>query len=215
MKRRAIIALILLALIAAGFAISSLCRSREPKYDGRRFSEWITEAVRANQLLNEGKLENDDPKFRQVHEAFRHMGTNALPFLLDLVRIRDSRLKLAATEFAINHLHYDPPWLTPEWRLCGAMSGFAALDPQDLRPAVPALTDIALNDSDRDVRVAALLCVNVSKLDAASKRVILKKAAPSEPMAVGMLQKLDRYEAWVATNAASAGSQPGVTGPKR
>lgn len=210
MKKRATILLILLALIAAGFTISSLCQSREPKYDGKRFSEWIAESVRLNKLLNEGNIGFNDPGFRQVNEAFRHMGTNALPFLLDLVRTRDSKLKLAVADFMMDRLHHDPPWLDPEWRLGGARCGFAALDPQDFRRAVPALTDLALNDPDRDVRYSALRCLNDSKLDAASKRAIFKKAAVSEPMAGLMLQKLDRYEAWKATNAA-----PAVIGPKQ
>jgi len=80
-KRRLLLGLLLTSLLAGGALYLFL--DREPSYQGRSLSSWLTELDSFVHLS----------KYRKAEEAVRHMGTNALPHLLTMLEIRDSKLK--------------------------------------------------------------------------------------------------------------------------
>ena len=82
MKRSRAIALVVLFAAIAVAAFFAL-RSREPKYQGKRLSQWLEEYDRT------GAMEKTGP----ASEAIRAMGTNALPHLFAHIKHRDSPLK--------------------------------------------------------------------------------------------------------------------------
>lgn len=71
----------LVALALASALVSLALRPPEPAYQGRSLSEWL-------KLGTNGYL---DPAAKS---AIRHIGTNATPILLQMLRAHDSRLKL-------------------------------------------------------------------------------------------------------------------------
>ncbi len=86
MGTRRLIWLAALALAVGGTAwlLLSLPES-EPVYQGRRLSAWLAEASESTDA---------DAQSQAVH-AIRTIGTNALPSLIRMMRVKDSRLKLA------------------------------------------------------------------------------------------------------------------------
>jgi hypothetical protein len=70
-KRR--VYLILVVVVLAGVLVAVFRRDREPEYGGKRLSEWVDGY--AMQIRNAGS-----------NEAIRHIGTNAVPYLLKWIR---------------------------------------------------------------------------------------------------------------------------------
>jgi HEAT repeats len=79
-KKRRILFAALLVVLLSGFAWW-LLRPGEPSYNGRTLSSWLTDYGR----VSTGDSEPD--------EAVRHIGTNAIPILLEMLRAKDSPLK--------------------------------------------------------------------------------------------------------------------------
>ena len=133
--------LILIAcLLAALVLVAVSFRNREPHYKGHSLSYWVT--LYGDTAWDEG----GDPKAR---EAISHIGTNALPFLLNWIRYEQqpSRVRTAAISFFSRRV---PKAITPEslvrWvcedkeksKADGAVHAFYALGSQ-IRPALPEL----------------------------------------------------------------------------
>jgi HEAT repeat protein len=80
---------------------------REPFYGDKSLSEWI------DLLDSSVDPENpNDPIVIEARTAVRHIGTNAIPFLLRWIQARDSRLKLQLEEWTQNQnlvkIHFRP-----------------------------------------------------------------------------------------------------------
>src|SRR6266480_1197120 len=60
-------------LVVVGLLVCGLFREREPEYGGKRLSEWV-------QVLGAHAANGGDAHL--ADEAIRHIGTNALPYLL-------------------------------------------------------------------------------------------------------------------------------------
>jgi hypothetical protein len=85
MKMARLIALCLLAVLVALAIMTFASRPVDPVYRGRRLSEWLTQ-------LDYGRWPRQETI--PADEAIRHMGTNVFPKVEQLLRCRDSALKL-------------------------------------------------------------------------------------------------------------------------
>lgn len=74
------LALMLLAIAGFGWQFG---RTREPKFEGQPLSYWL-----------EGYLNGSAYGPAEADRAMQAIGTNAIPTLVDLLHVRDSRLKL-------------------------------------------------------------------------------------------------------------------------
>jgi hypothetical protein len=126
-------------LVIAWCAIVATClRDREPRYEGKRLSYWIT------QLTLDPPY---DPPMPAAQVAVRAIGTNALPYLLRNLRSKDSRLTkllLAIDEKqTVVNLHVKPAAKRCEevWRAFMALSDIA-------EPAVPDLVRKVRGDDE-------------------------------------------------------------------
>ena len=125
----------LVALIAIGFGIFA-SRPTEPKYRGRPLSDWLV-------VLQQAQGGKPDV---EAMEALQQLGTNAIPSLLEMLRQRDSRLKLKLMAWAgrqpLIPIKFEGASVA-KWR---AVVGFDVLQSAGA-PAIPALVGM-LNDAD-------------------------------------------------------------------
>src|SRR5215471_6200396 len=79
---------------------------REPVYQGKALSEWLQTY---NPASPSGR---GSPAWKATDDALRHIGTNAVPFLLKSLRARDSNLKLTLVAWAqkqhVIKIHFVP-----------------------------------------------------------------------------------------------------------
>jgi hypothetical protein len=144
MKRRSII--LICSAIAVTFASLALAfwpGEREPKYQGKKLSEWVQQARDAD--FDSSKQQNA----AQAREAIRSIGTNALPSLLKWVDYAPAPWKLKASGLAKKLPFSDAgddlrKWLTAkdEKRFIVAIKAFEILGTL-AEPAIPRLKEIS------------------------------------------------------------------------
>jgi HEAT repeat protein len=123
---------------------------REPVYEGKTLSTWVQQG-RSNQWRGAAA---DEARF-----AIRQIGTNSIPFLVNLIRATDGPVKrklrtvLPPSWHAALHLKND----SGETRRIGA-HGLVALG-SNAPSAVPALIEIATNHPDPDGRYIAVFAL--------------------------------------------------------
>ena len=127
-KRKALVLfLLLVACIAIGGLIVTTSKHREPTYNGKTLSEWLTQSP------------SDIDSTQDVH-AVQQIGTNALPFLLQWIQsppsARQIRLSRLLSRFHLNP--YENKMTRPEI----ALGGFLILG-EKAKPAIPALALLA------------------------------------------------------------------------
>jgi len=162
--KRKILLLGLVIVVLAGTATLFL-RKRPPSYAGKTIYQWLEETDRSRGRIELGPLRIFDwnkETIDRVTEAFRAMGTNAIPILLQELTAEDSlfqrKLKM---DGLLNEMHYPYSSL----RRMRAAHAFLLLG-ETARPALPELTRLA-----GDVRYAhyaqlALVMVDRSQFDA-------------------------------------------------
>src|SRR6266446_3409956 len=108
MKRNLVFLGLIIAVIA-GIA-TLLLRKRPPSYGGKTICQWLEETDRTRGRLELGPVIifdwNKEP-IERATEAFRAMGTNAIPILLQELTAEDStfRRKLRMDGY-LNEMHY-------------------------------------------------------------------------------------------------------------
>ena len=107
---------------------------------------------------------SDRVKRDQAEAAIRHIGTNALPTLLSMVRAKDSALRKRLIALANKQSVFRLRLRRAEYFHAKATYGFGALGPA-AKPAVPALTRL-LHDQDEEVRAGAAQCLSLIGTDA-------------------------------------------------
>ena len=121
----------------------------EPAYNGKTLTEWAQHYGSNNWRGGGG------PAAREAEAAIRRIGTNSIPFLLDLIRVRDSAWKKKLREVAPRtwhaRLHINDT--SGSIRRIGA-HGLAALG-TNAPGAVPALIEIVMHHADEDGRYIA------------------------------------------------------------
>jgi hypothetical protein len=145
MPKRVYIALAFLLVVLAGVIGWQVLRLREPVYQGRRLSVWLEMATRQRMSGN--------PYDREV-EAIRHIGTNALPVLIAMLRAHDMRLKQVIMTWAQKQklVHFN--FRSADQRREDAFTGYVALGSL-ASVQIPNLMDCLTNDPSPNVRMAA------------------------------------------------------------
>src|SRR6266536_4295309 len=162
MKRRRVMLIVAGVLVAVVVAILVWPGEREPVYQGKRLSEWL------ELYLNTGKS-------REPSVAVRHIGTNAVPWLLEWLEhndlpnwklgflgsaeklpraVRDSSVFRKAIRFVIKRPSN-----------VAAINGFEILG-TDARSAIPALTRMMNDSMNRGRAVRATLALVMIGKDA-------------------------------------------------
>ena len=112
MKRKIVfLALIVFAIV--GIA-TLLLRKRPPSYAGKTIYQWLEETSRSRGRIEFGPFRisdwNKEPIDR-VTEAFRAMGTNAIPILLQELTAEDSLLhRKLKMDGLLNDMHHPASW---------------------------------------------------------------------------------------------------------
>jgi len=139
MRLRRLWLILLGVLVLVGLIVVVVRPDREPSYGGRNLSQWVARI--------DGTAKSDTTK--EAAEAIRHIGTNALPYLLKWIqyerppwknalhRITGGRLE--RYDFLLDHKN--------EIRAEHAMKAFRVLGPQACG-AIPELLRL-MNDSNR------------------------------------------------------------------
>jgi HEAT repeat protein len=145
MQRRIHFGLAALLLVLVGVIAWEVLREREPVYHGKALSIWLEGPPAPDSISPE------------TETAIRAMGTDALPALLNMVRLRDSAVRKALIELSSKHkwlpIHIRPVEEIREMACCG----FMLLGPT-AKPAVPKLARL-LDDDDPQVRCVAAACL--------------------------------------------------------
>jgi HEAT repeat protein len=156
-----ILAMLSLVLFLVGLVREAL-RSREPAYQGKSLSVWLRQFEEAKVNSPTSRYHLSPTEFQAqfvepTHDALRHMGTNALPRLLSLLRAQNSPLQQRAEALLgrLPFIRWRPP--SQELRRSMALSGFSALG-TNAQPAVPALIAL-LNNKDGEIRKYAAWCL--------------------------------------------------------
>lgn len=85
MRRRLLIAAVLLLAGLVGLIVWQALGPQEPVFEGRRLTRWLDHHV-AN---SSAKPPYGSPGWKKADEALRHIGTNAVPTLLTMIRAKD------------------------------------------------------------------------------------------------------------------------------
>jgi HEAT repeat protein len=135
MRKRVKIALaVLLFLGVFGLTAWQIVRPTEPVYRGRRLNLW----------LERYRPDGDMP---EVDEAVRSVGTNAIPFLLQNLQAKDSRLKPMLTVLGLKYISARIHHMRAE-------KGFSALG-ADASKAVPDIIEVYEQNPSASAREAA------------------------------------------------------------
>ncbi len=152
-KRR--VWIILLGCVVLGASVALFWpREREPEYQGKKLSEWLTISRRVNTGLTVGFPSSGDG---EAAEAVRHIGTNALPWLLRWIAYETPAWKGKIAPFFWSHQKFFPArtFLRGELLAVCANEGFRILGPV-ATPAVPELAKLLRPRNPRNIRSEAL-----------------------------------------------------------
>jgi hypothetical protein len=140
MRKPIHLALAAVVIVVLGSAIwrSSHRPGREPLYKGKRLSVWL-EHYRRMWIWMPDNLKPEEA--RQTEEAVRHIGTNAIPTLLPMLRKRDFVVVSKLLEWRQPPYLIHIPYVSAATRNSDAASGFKILGTNAL-PALPELIAI-------------------------------------------------------------------------
>jgi len=129
----------------------------EPVYNGKPLNAWV-EQYGSNFWAGA----YDAVAKKEAEIAIQQIGTNAIPYLLDMIRVRDSgvkkRLRAVIPESWHHKLHLSDEFSHQIIRRHGAY-GLGALATNSTS-ALPALIEVATHHPDEDGRYAAILAIS-------------------------------------------------------
>jgi hypothetical protein len=133
---------------------------REPEYKGKKLSEWLMQYRELSDHRH-----SDDPEPRQASDAVRHIGTNALPFLLAWLHQErsswDVRLTVAVEKLPLQIQNRILPRIGRSETRCEiAVIGFEILGSK-ASPAVPELKRLAADTNANETARRAWLCLGL------------------------------------------------------
>jgi hypothetical protein len=145
-KRKYILAALVIVVI--GGALWIMLRPREPVYQGKSLTAWLEQDV-VNYLIayqqplpgSEAEAAKRNRAREEAEVAIRHIGTNALPYLLKMVAVKDSALKEKLITLLSKQSLVSIPFRDARECHYMAVCGFAALR-SEATPAVPSLIDL-------------------------------------------------------------------------
>lgn len=169
MNRLRLITVLVLIVVLGGLAFAFFS-DREPRYEERTLSDWI-EYARPH-FYAHGPRETN-LVWQNSQRAVKQMGTDAIPFLLNWIRAKDSHLKaqlaLLLKKHPFLHMH-----ITDDDQLHKrAMTGFALLE-NDGKPAW-ATSSQWTESPDPERRFWAFDCLIESQADKETLLPVLKR----------------------------------------
>jgi tetratricopeptide (TPR) repeat protein len=155
------IALFVAVAVIAGIVFVVL-PPKEPSYKGRPLGDWLAQ-------FNEGytpDYASNDPNNIECREALQHIGTNAIPFLLRILRAKDSAVKVKLMDLAERQHFISLPVSSVDDEKYKAIIGFYLLG--DLATnAIPELIEISASSpsmaSKRSTEQVLLMTYPVSE----------------------------------------------------
>jgi hypothetical protein len=141
--------LVVVLVVAAIGVLLYFSRTKEPSFQGRGLSHWLSDIENAR----------DDREAESAKNAVRQIGTNAIPYLLGMMRAEDSKLKETFITL-LARLHISTVRIADaSGKHLRALLGFHALGPR-ASSAIPELK--ALVDNPKTVHFAALALAEIS-----------------------------------------------------
>lgn len=177
--------IVLIITVVARMMTWQVLRMREPVYQGKTLTTWLEEYRAADNPFP--ITEEKTATMGRAGNAIRHIGTNAVPFLVEKARAKDSPLKRLITIVVRNQSLIRIHFRTDKEKRQMAVFGFYALGPLG-KDAVPALIDL-VKDVDPNVRLSAADCLGNIGPDA--------KAAV--PLLLPYVNSTSRIVAWDTT----------------
>ena len=138
-KKNLIVKVLLLAAAIAGL-IYAASPPKEPSYHGKPLSYWLARYEEVG--FTEGTTK--DLKVIECKQAIRHIGTNAIPVLLGMLRAKDSALKLHLIRLIEMQHYIYPRFSEASDQNYKAVQGFFCLDLL-ATSSIPALVEIYTN----------------------------------------------------------------------
>jgi HEAT repeat protein len=149
MRKKWRIGLVAVLALAATGALLYISRTTDPSFQGRPLNRWLSDIENAR----------DDHEAEPAKNAVRQIGTNAIPYLLGMMRAEDSKLKETFITL-LARLHVSRARIADAGgKHFHALIGFHALGPQ-ASSAIPELK--ALVDNPKTVRYVALALAEIS-----------------------------------------------------
>jgi len=135
------LALVGFAIVIGGIVVLSTAE-REPEYRGKKLSEWVESGWSPGSYY----FEMPDRLFEESRDAVRHIGTNALPYLLEWIRYEPPKWKngvRGAVNWMLEKANLSKKFRDrKEIRAGGTVAVFATLGPE-VRAAIPELNRIS------------------------------------------------------------------------
>ena len=153
MQKRVQIALAILLVAVVGMVGWTTFSFREPMYQGKSLSKWLEGY---NPQPSTVPLV-ERPEWQQADRAVRHLGINAIPTLLRVLRARDALWNLTLLRLAAKQGLFIPYTSAPERNMCGAMA-FASLR-GNASNSVPALVQIYKENRSKESRSAVTIAL--------------------------------------------------------
>ena len=148
MRKKVSLALALSLVLLAGF-FGTMHVRREPSYLGRSLSCWLSDLYQSNLVFPEQPVTKGTRE--RAEDAIRHMGTNTLPFLVGMLRAKDSQFTKKLAAFANKQHLIHVSLLRKRERHLSAAFALHALGPM-AKPAEPALIEL-MSYGEQDVQV--------------------------------------------------------------
>jgi len=163
MKRSRLVIHFFLFLVAGACCLVFATRTNIPKYDGKKYSEWLSPYEAANYQWNTGRGKSE--QYWESRNALLAIGTNALPWLLQELAYQRPAWK-EKLETRLGGLRYPfYQWANWSWehlvnrnsqhRWLVACDGLAALG-TNASPVVPELGKLLTRSQSREMRDRAI-----------------------------------------------------------
>src|SRR5258708_6153933 len=164
-KRRRLFVILIGAGVLVGVLVLVFGPSRESEYGGKRLSEWVEELSTNASPAGKSRAE----------EAVRHIGTNALPYLLTWIRYEAPPRTTELNQAIISVRQTLSAAWNPYDKQCraeGSLVAFGALG-REARGAIPELVRI-LNDPKAKPQSAVRAVLALGKLGKDALPALLK-----------------------------------------
>jgi HEAT repeat protein len=173
------------SVVILGLLVSRALRQDEPVYLGRTLTTWLDDS------LQDGHLE-DAFAPSPAQTAVRHIGTNGIPYLLEMIRAKDSAARRFVIGLERRQDLFQPRLLSDQDKHGLGVTGFEMLGPLG-KPALPDLMQL-LGDPDPQIRMSVVYCLGR----------IGPEARDAVPLLLPFLDGTNQSLAWAATEALGA-----------
>jgi hypothetical protein len=175
-KRRRILLPIFVIAVVGGIAWFA-SEPSDPVYQGRRLSEWVDDNYQSHLAVARPGLSKGAQE--RAENAIRHIGTNAIPTLLKMIRYTDSPLKKKIMALADKQRLITVNIHPEDYYHDSAYTAFMALGPV-AKPAVPNLVAL-LTDKHSSVQTNAADLLVLIDPEAAARLGLKLSPGTSKP----------------------------------